>query len=118
VATGTNSGIIKECRHDPEFDLLREVAVKLRNQGTEIESGAPLVRLREIVKEAGGLDIISEGHKQGTEEKFESLLVNLEVFCFKQNRSINEFVNHVHNISRVAEILAVPLTSSPVMLNN
>jgi len=38
VATGTISGIIKECRHnDPEFDLLREVAIKLRNQGTEIE---------------------------------------------------------------------------------
>ena len=45
--------IIKECLHnDPEFDLLREVAVKLRNQGTEIESFATLVRLREIVKEA------------------------------------------------------------------
>jgi hypothetical protein len=111
---GTISGIIKECRHnDPEFDLLREVAVKLRNQGTEIESFAPLVRLREIVKEAGGLDIISEGHEQGTVEKFESLLVNLEVFCFKQNRSINEFVNLVHNISRVAEILAVPLDKFP-----
>ena len=114
VATGTISGIIKECLdNDPEFDLLREVAVKLRNQGTEIESFAPLVRLREIVKEAGGLDIISEGHEQGTVEKFESLLVNLEVFCFKQNRSINEFVNLVHNISRVAEILAVPLDKFP-----
>ena len=114
VATGTISGIIKESRHnDPEFDLLREVAVKLRNQGTEIESFAPLVRLREIVKEAGGLDIISEGHEQGTVEKFESLLVNLEVFCFKQIRSINEFVNLVHNISRVAEILAVPLDKFP-----
>ena len=114
VATGTISGIIKESRHnDPEFDLLREVAVKLRNQGTEIESFAPLVRLREIVKEAGGLDIISEGHEQGTVEKFESLLVNLEVFCFKQNRSINEFVNLVHNISRVAEIHAVPLDKFP-----
>jgi CENP-B N-terminal DNA-binding domain len=114
VATGTISGIIKECRlNDSEFDLLRAVAVKLRNQGTEIESFAPLVRLREIVKEAGGLDIISEGHEQGTEEKFESLLVNLEVFCFKQNRSVNEFVNLVHNISRVAEILAVPLDKFP-----
>jgi hypothetical protein len=114
VATGTISGIIKECRHnDPEFDLLREVAVKLRNQGTEIESFAPLARLQEIVKEAGGLDIISEGHEQGTVEKFESLLVNLEVFCFKQNRSLNEFVNLVHNISGVAEIHAVPLDKFP-----
>lgn len=59
------------------------------------------------------MDIISEGHEQGTEEKFESLLVNLEVFCFKQNRSINEFVSRVHNISGVAEILAVPLDKFP-----
>ena len=48
IGAGTVSGIIQEFRqNDPEFDLLREVAVKLKNQGINIESFASLVRLRE-----------------------------------------------------------------------
>ena len=39
IGAGTVSGIIEEFRqNDPEFDLLRETAVKLKNQGINIES--------------------------------------------------------------------------------
>ena len=56
----------------------------------------------------------TDHHDQATaDEKIESLIVNLEVFCFKQNLSINEFVNLVHNISWTAEILGVPLEKLP-----
>src|SRR5437868_1478974 len=109
IGAGTVSGIIQEFRqNDPEFDLLREAAVKLKNQGINIESFASLVRLREILNQIEGID-----HDQAVDEKIESLIVSLEVFCFKQNLSIKEFVNLVHNISWKAEILGVPLEKLP-----
>jgi hypothetical protein len=85
-------------------------AVKLKNQGISIESFASLVRLREILEQIEGID---HHHDQPADEKFESLIVNLEVFCFRQNLSIKEFVNLVHNISLTAEILGVPVEKLP-----
>jgi CENP-B N-terminal DNA-binding domain len=111
IGAGTVSGIIQEFRqNDPEFDLLREAAVKLKNQGINIESFASLVRLREILNQIEGID---HHHDQAADEKIESLIVSLEVFCFKQNLSIKEFVNLVHDISWRAEILGVPLEKLP-----
>src|SRR5690349_6461602 len=112
IGAGTVSGIIEEFRqNDPEFDLLREVAVKLKNQGINIESFASLVRLRErMLNQIEGTD---HHHDEAADEKIESLIVNLEVFCFKHNPSIKEFVTLVHNISWRAEILGVPLENLP-----
>jgi hypothetical protein len=111
IGAGTVSGIIQEFRqNDPEFNLVREVAVKLKNQGINIESFASLIRLREILNQIEGID---HHHDQAADEKIESLIVNLEVFCFKQNLSIKEFVNLVHDISWKAEILGVPLEKLP-----
>src|SRR5690349_2296135 len=99
IGAGTVSGIIEEFRqNDPEFDLLREVAVKLKNQGINIESFSSLVRLRErMLNQIEGIDHHLD--QAAADEKIESLIVNLEVFCFKQNLSINEFVNLVHDMS-------------------
>jgi hypothetical protein len=46
IGDGTVSSIIKECRRgDPDFDLLREVALGLKNKGLNVESFAALIRL-------------------------------------------------------------------------
>lgn len=48
ISTGAVSSIIRDLgKDDPESDLLREVAVKIKNQNLEIETFAPLVRLAE-----------------------------------------------------------------------
>jgi hypothetical protein len=150
IGTGTVSGIINECRQsDTEFDLMRQVSVKLKHQGHSIESFAPLVRLREILRgllqdrdasttrtttvpergEGEGEEQreIREQEEEGSnrqetqqdkgaakvEEKIESLIVALQVFCFKKNLSINEFANLVYDLSCTADKLGVPLKNLP-----
>ena len=49
IGAGTVSAIIKEYRSgDFDADLLREVALDLKNRGLNIERFAPLVRLGEV----------------------------------------------------------------------
>jgi transcriptional regulator with XRE-family HTH domain len=148
IGTGTVSSITNERRqNDPEFDLMRHTAIKLKLQGDTMESFAHLVRLREIMRgllqdrdasttrttvagreEREGEQ--KEKREQGeegsnrqetqqnkgaakVEEKIESLIVALQVFCFKHNLSINEFANLVYDLSCTADKLGVPLENLP-----
>ena len=106
IGAGTVSGIVKEYRRDdPEFDLLREVGLNLINKGMKVESFAALIRLREVLEEKEWLLDVRPGEEeeerggddiydldQASEKKMESLIVSLEVFCFKQNLSIKQFL--------------------------
>jgi transcriptional regulator with XRE-family HTH domain/regulator of replication initiation timing len=121
VGAGTVSGIINEGRKkDPQFNLLREVAVNLKKNGLNIESFAPLIRLRKVLEDKEWLLDNSEG-KEGevegfddkTETKIESLIISLEVFCFKQNLSVKDFFDRVNEIYSAAEKLDVPLDELP-----
>jgi hypothetical protein len=47
------------------------------------------------------------------EEKIESLIVALQVFCFKKNLSINEFANLVYDLSSTADKIGVSLENLP-----
>jgi hypothetical protein len=47
------------------------------------------------------------------EEKIESLIIALQVFCFKQNTSIKDFVNVVHQFRSTVNSLGVELKSLP-----
>lgn len=50
IGAGTVSSIINECtQNDSEFDRMRQVAVKMKNEGYTVESFACLVRIREIL---------------------------------------------------------------------
>jgi hypothetical protein len=147
IGNGTVSSIINESRQqDPEFDLMRQTAVKLKNQGDSIESFAPLVRLREILRELlldraestttttvagrGAGEEQKEIREPGeeasnrqdpqqdkgatkVEEKIESIVVALQVFCFKHNLSIKEFANLVYDLSCIADKLGVPVENLP-----
>jgi hypothetical protein len=138
IGTGTVSSIIQECRqNDTEFDLLRRVAVDLKNHGESIESFAPLVRLREVLKrelllllpgkDTTGITTIASAQKHdggdlktqqlreelGFDGKLESLLQGLLVFCFKQKLSIKDFVDIVYELSSTADRLDVSLESLP-----
>jgi len=126
IAAGTVSSILKESRHnEPPFDLMREVAIKLSRQGDSVESFAPLIRCREILRKIEGLGVntkyggdgerdYKEPHPQQQavakgEEKMESLIVSLEVHCFKAGLSIKEFIDLVDDIYSTADRLGVTL---------
>lgn len=130
IGAGTVSSILKESRqNDPPFDVMREVAVKLSRQGESVESFAHLLRLREILRKIEGLGANTKAAEDGEEdykqhhtqqqevakgeEKIESLIVGLEVHCFKAGLPINEFIGLVDGISSTADRLGVALENLP-----
>jgi hypothetical protein len=119
IATGTVTSIINQVRQDDtEFDLMRQVAVKLKNQGDTLESFASAIRSREILKrlllDTPTTTAVGENSTASkVEEKIESLILALEVFCFKQKVSIKDFVDLVHQLYSIADRLGVPLEKLP-----
>ena len=69
IGAGTVSGIIKELREGFDVDLIREVALNLKDRGLDIQSFAPLVRLRHVLEEELGW--ISSAVRLGQGEKKE-----------------------------------------------
>ena len=126
IGSGTVSEIVKEYRRgDLDADLLREVALNLKNSGLDIQSFAPLVRLREVLEQKEWLQGVRPGQQQEeendddndidrfVEKKIESLIVTIEVFCFKHNLPLRQFFDLVYNLYLAAEKLDIPLESFP-----
>jgi hypothetical protein len=124
IGAGTVSEIVKEYRRgDLDADLLREVALNLKNMGLDIQSFAPLVRLREVLEQKEWLQGVRPGQQEEenddneidriVEKKMESFIVTIEVFCFKQNLPLRQFFDLVYNMYLAAEEFDIPLESFP-----
>lgn len=102
---------------------------KLKNQGDTIESFASTVRLRERIRKilllsSSSLDKTTTTTKNRKEvestilveedDRIESLIESLEVFCFKHNLSIKEFVDLVYRLAFIADNkFGIPLENLP-----
>ena len=117
-STGAVSGIIKDFRRDdPQFDLLREVAVKIKNQNMDIQPFASLVRLYEVLREKGLLTgITGQESLELMQNRLEALIVALEVFCFKGELSIEDFVSLITNMYSTADKLGISLDRFPAYI--
>jgi hypothetical protein len=128
VGAGTVSEIVKEYRRgDLDADLLREVALNLKDRRLDIQSFAPLVRLRQVLEQKEWLQGVRPGQQQQEEEenddendidrllekKMESFIVSIEVFCFKHKLPLRQFFDLVYNLYLAAEKLDIPLESFP-----
>jgi hypothetical protein len=93
----------------------------------KVESFAALIRLREVLGEKEWLLDVRPGEwKEGegeeddiydldqvSEKKMESLIVSLEVFCFKQNLSAKQFFDSIYKMYWAADKLNIPLENFP-----
>jgi transcriptional regulator with XRE-family HTH domain len=118
ISTGAVSSIIKDFRRDdPQFDLLRETAVKIKNQNMDIQSFSPLVRVYEVLREKELLTgILGQESLELMQNRMEALIVALEVFCFKGELSIEDFVSLITNMYNTADKLGVPLDRLPAYI--
>lgn len=115
ISQGAVSGIIKESgKDDPQFYLLREVAVKIKNQGMDIESFAPLVRLRPVLRDKGVLTgSTGQENLELIQNRLEAAIVNMEVFLFYKELSFEDFFSLVTNMYNFADKVGVPLNMFP-----
>lgn len=103
IGAGTVSLIIKECKqNDPDFDLLREVAVNIKNKSFDLNFLASSIRLRGILEENSLND-----------EQIESFIGKIEVHCFKRSLKVDEFINLISKISDISDNLDVTIDSLP-----
>jgi hypothetical protein len=120
ISQGAVSGIIKDAaKNDPQFPLLREVAVKIKTQGMDIESFAPLVRLRAILRDKGVLTgITGQENLELMQDRFEAVIVDLEVFLFHKGLSVEEFFGLVTNTYDLTDKVGVPLSELPIYIED
>lgn len=118
IGTGTVSGIIQQCRQDDaDFDLLRGVAVKLRDRGMRVEDFAPLLRLKSLLEEKEVVLEISQNDNLFTEyKKFEAIIITIEVLCFKHDMPVDQFFERVRDQSSLAENLGISIGALPSYL--
>ncbi|HEY7227442.1 MAG TPA: hypothetical protein VH481_04890 [Nitrososphaeraceae archaeon] len=103
IGARTVSSIVKECRpNDPDFDLLREVAVIIKNEGMNLNLAASSIRLKRILED-NGLN----------EEQIESFIEKIEIHCFKRSLDVNEFINLIFKISIISNNLDVSIDNLP-----
>jgi hypothetical protein len=99
--------------------LLREVAVKIRKQNTDIENFAPLIRLYHVMKEKG---LITATTGPESLELFsnmiESLTVSLGIFCFEQGSSIEEYASIISEVYSTASRFGITFDEFPSYISN
>jgi hypothetical protein len=118
IGAGTVSGIIQQCRQDDaDFDLLRGVAVELRNRGIGVGDFASLLRLKSLLEEKEMLLEISQDNNLFTEyKKFEAIIITIEVLCFKHGMPVDQFFERVRDQSSLADKLGISIGAIPSYL--
>ena len=115
ISGGTVTSIVQQRRReDREFDLMRIVAVQLRRLGITVESFAPLIRCRQLIKAE-----YSDRSKsvEELEENIDALIEALCVFCFRQKKTVPEFGNMVQSIYHAADKYEIELSDLPTYIN-
>ena len=118
IGAGTVSGIIQESRHDDaELGLLRGVAVELRDRGLQVKDFAPLFRLKSLLEEMEvQLEIDPSDNLFSAYKKFESIIVTLEVLCFKHSAPMDRFFELIKELYLQLDSLGISLEGLPEYL--
>jgi hypothetical protein len=104
IGAGTVSAIIKDTKQKdiPDIDLLREVALLLKNKDLDLVVLADSIRLK---KKLDDMDL--------SEDQIESLIETCNIHCFKRSLKAEEFVNIINKVVALSQSLGIPVEQLP-----
>jgi transcriptional regulator with XRE-family HTH domain len=103
VGAGTVSEIVKDYgQRNPGFELLRELVVALKREGSNIREYASAIPLRRVLN----INNLSE-------EQVESLIRNAANHCFKKGIDIQRFIENVTSAADLSSELGIPIVEVP-----
>src|SRR5918995_98418 len=104
IGKGTVSEIINQySSKDSEVDLIRQVALAIRDLQTNVFAFSQAVRLKNNLNEFG----LKE------EEKIESLVTTAEPHCFRRGLEMQEFFDIVEEVASYSNDLGIPVEDLP-----
>ena len=107
IGRGTVSNIIEQFKTNvPDIDLMRQTSLQIKKENIGIFSFAASIRLRRLLED---LEI--------TEDKIESLLEEINIYCFKQEITPKDFVLKINEVSDLAMDLQTPIHKLPSFVN-
>jgi len=107
IGRGTVSNIIEQFKTNvPDIDLMRQTSLQIKKENIAIFSFAASIRLRRLLED---LEI--------TEDKIESLLEEINIYCFKQEITPKDFVLKINEVSDLAMDLQTPIHKLPSFVN-
>lgn len=104
IGAGTVRPIIKDAKQKdiPDIDLLREVALLLKNEDLDLSVLADSIRLENKIDE---MDL--------SEDLVESFIENINIHCFKRRLIAEEFINIINKVSALSKNLGIPVEHLP-----
>ena len=86
----------------PDSDVLRAVAVKIRQEDLSLNDVASGIRIKNFLDQMGSSEI-----------QMERLLAEIDIHSFKTNQTFSDFVNQIHEIHRFASGLGISIHQVP-----
>ncbi|MDF0680681.1 MAG: hypothetical protein P0116_06925 [Candidatus Nitrosocosmicus sp.] len=82
----------------PDLDLLRAVAVMIRQEGLSLSDVGLGIRIKNFLEQMGS-----------SEAEMERLLTDIDIHSFKTNQTFSNFVRQIHEIHRFASGLGISI---------
>lgn len=82
----------------PDLDVLRAVAVKIKQEGLSLNDVARGIRIKNFLEQMGSSEI-----------EMERLLTEIDIHSFKTNQTFSDFVKEIHEIHRFASGLGISI---------
>jgi hypothetical protein len=101
IGAGTGTAIHQQARNKdiPDIDLLREIALRIRNKELDINDFASAVRLKKVLERIGL-----------PEEKMELLIEEISVHCFRRGMGEKELVSLIDETFDWADGKTIPIS--------
>ena len=99
IGSGSVSGIIQQIKiNDPDIDIMRLVAARLRKKGISLFEHAAASRIRNFLTGCGI-----------AEDKIEKLFEDIVIHCYRLDLSERDFLLKIDEVSELSESFETPI---------